>query len=380
MSNRSPTKKIALLAISVILISLAEPVLAQGQTADLSLTSADITFSKDSPTTGEPVTINVKVHNNGPAVATNVVLDFTVSNIPLPPSKTIASIQPLQAGNANHSWVAPPPATYTIKVTVHGDQTDPIMTDNVAERTITVGTPVPTINVTATLSPNTIESKGLFWVNGTAKMGTTPVNGGDVKVEIVQNGFANESKTSTTGNFSVSMYGPAGEGKYNVKVTVKQGAVSGQTTLNLTVLQPDLNISKVTYSPKDPTEDDTVRIVVTVVNLGSGSAKAVTFQLKIDNAVALEKNLGNFAACQTQSVTYNWKAKKGNHDFAAVVDQNNTIEEIKENNNVGTTSITVKAKEKKPGPSFEAPLFIVSVLVIFLVMRNGRERNRKPRT
>jgi subtilase family serine protease len=82
---------------------------------------------------------------------------------------------------------------------------------------------------------------------------------------------------------------------------------------------------------------------------------------------------------QTITVTYNWKAKKGSHAFDATVDPSNNITEIKEDNNAfAQQTIVVKAKDKKPGPSFEAGVFIAAVLVVLFVMGNSKGRNRKP--
>jgi hypothetical protein len=381
MSSHIMTKLTALMALVTFLgcVVPLEMVSAQGQSADINLTSADITFSKDHPSSGEIITITAKIHNRGPSAATNVVVSFNVSNLPLPPTKTIATIVPTGAQDTTHQWPTTLPGTFTIKVSAKADQSDPDSSNNQAERTITVGTVVPTINVTATISPDTIESKDPFTVNGTALMGTTPVNGGDVKVEVVQNGYANQTKTKSDGSFEVVMAGPTGQGLYNIKVTVSQGAVSGSTQVNLTVLQPDMTITTFKYTPKDPIEGDVVKFTIGVQNLGNGTAKGVMFQLKIDVVVVLDKDEGDFSNGQTKTVEYSWKSKKGSHSVIATVDVNNTIEEIKEDNNVyPTQTVTVKAKSGgKPGPSFEAPLFVVAVIVVFLIMRNGRFKVRK---
>lgn len=352
---------------------------AQGNNADINLTSADITFSKDHPASGEVITITARIHNSGPSAATNVVVSFNVSNIPLPPTKTIATITPLNAQDAAHQWITTVPGTFTIRVSARAEQSDPDMSNNQAERTITVGSVVPTINVTATLSSDTIQSKQSFTVNGTATMGATPVSGGTVKVEIVQNGYANQTTTKSDGTFEVLMAGPTGQGSYNVKVTVSQGAVNGQTQLNMTVLQPDMTITTFKYNPQSPIEGETVKFSIGVQNLGNGTTKSVMFQLKVDDELALDKDLGEFSAGQTKTVEYSWKAKKGSHTFAPLVDANNTIEEIREDNNAfATQTVSVKAKgSNNPGPSFEAPVFIIAVLIIFLIMRNGRFKGRK---
>lgn len=381
MSGFTIKRIAALMCLAMFLICVVpvEIVPAQSGNADLSITSADITFSKDNPSSGEIITITAKVHNLGPSAATNVVVSFSVGSAPIPPTKTIPAIPALDAKDAAHQYPTTVPGTFVIKVSVTGDQSDPNTADNTAERSLTVGSVVPTVNVTASLSSDTINSKDPFKVNGTAKMGTEPVNGGDVTIQIVQNGYTCSTKTKTDGTFESIMAGPTDQGVYSIKVTVTNGAVSGSTQINLTVLEADLTVTKFTYKPTSPKEDDTVVMTIGVQNLGNGTARNVTFQVKMDSVVVLDKKLGAMSNGQTITVTYNWKAKKGSHTFDATVDPSNNITEINENNNAyAQQTITVKAKDKKPGPSFEAGIFIAAVLVVLFVMGNGKGRNRKP--
>ena len=380
MSGLTRKRIAALMCLSMLLVCLVpvEIIPAQAANADLSITSADITFSKENPSSGEDITITINVHNQGPAAATNVVVSFFVGPSPLPPTKTITAIPSLDAKTATHQYLTTVPGSFVIKATVAGDQTDPNTGDNTAERTLIVGSVVPTMNVTATLTPNTIDSKDSFKVNGSAKVGTTPVNGGDVTIEISPSQYTCSTKTSSDGSFEAIMAGPTDQGVYSIKVTVAEGTVSGSTKMNLTVEQSDLTVTSFTYTPKSPKEDDTVVMKIGVKNVGNGTAKNVSFQLKMDSVVILDKNLGEISSSQTVTVTYNWKAKKGSHAFDAMVDPNNNITEINENNNAfAQQTINVAAKAKKPGPSFEAGVFIVAVLAVLFVMGRGKGRNRK---
>jgi hypothetical protein len=376
MSGLKIGKIAAVLSFAMFLTCLVPTsiVPAQAANADLSITSADITFSKDNPSSGEMITITAKVHNLGPSAATNVVVSFNVGSAPLLPTKTIATISMSDAKDAAHNYLTSIPGTFVIKVTVTSDQSDPNTADNTAERSLTIGSVVPTVNVTASLSSNIINSKDSFKVNGSANLGSTPVNGGDVTIQIVQNGYTCTTKTNTDGTFESVMAGPTDQGVYTIKVTVTSGAVSGSTQLNLTVLEADLTITKFTPKPTSPKESDTVQITIGVQNIGNGTARNVTFVLKMDNVVVLDKKLGDMTNGQTQNVVYNWKAKKGSHTFDAIIDPSNNITEIKEDNNAfAQQTITVKAKSNKPGPSFEAGVFIIAIVVVLFVMGKGRK-------
>jgi hypothetical protein len=379
MSGLNLKNIVALMSFAMFLICLvpAQIVPAQAANADLSITSADITFSKDNPSSGEMITITAKVHNAGPSAASNVVVSFNVGSAPLLPTKTIAAIPTQDVKDATHNYLTTVPGTFVIKVSVTSDQSDPNTADNTAERSLTVGSVVPTVNITASLSSDTINSKDPFKVNGSAKLGTEPVSGGDVTIQIVQNGYTCTTKTNTDGTYESIMAGPTDQGVYTIKVTVATGAVSGMTQVNMTVLEADLTITKFSSKPTSPKEGDTVVITIGVQNLGNGTARNVTFVLKIDSVVVLDKKLGDLTNGQTTNVVYNWKSKKGSHTFDSMVDPNNNITEIKEDNNAfAQQTITVKAKANKPGPSFEAGIFIVSVVVVFFVV--GKGRNRKP--
>jgi subtilase family serine protease len=343
----------------------------QAQSSDLKVTSADISFSNDSPESGEIINIDVRVQNLGPSAASNVVVTFSVSGVPLPPTKTIAAIPSGGSGQTSHQWITPLAGTYTIRVTVDGDQDDPVTDNNMAEKNITVGPAVPTITVSAEAEPDTIQSEGLFWVNGSAEMGGEPVNGGDVDVQITETGTGNTSVTNSDGTFAVHVRGPVEQRHYEVRVSVTMGAVTGSTTLNITVLQPDLQVNTLTITPADAKEGDSVKVRIGVQNIGNGTAKAVKVALNLDDQFEKEFELGDLVNGQTQSLTYSWKAKTGSHSFQVVADPDDSIDEIKENNNMKAETIEVKKKEEKPTPSFEMVLFIISVVVLFMLMRNG---------
>jgi subtilase family serine protease len=347
------------------------PAGGQAQEADLAISPADITFSNDNPESGEIINIDVTVHNQGPAAASNVDVAFYVAGVPLPPSKTIAAIPPGTSGDTSHQWLTPLPGTYTIRVTVSGDQSDPVTDNNMAETNITVGPAVPTITVDAAPYPDTIQSKATFWVNGSAEMSGEPVNGGDVDVEIMDTGTGNQGVTNSDGTFAVPVEGPVQQRTYEVRVTVSMGMTTGQTTINITVLQPDLQINTMTLTPKDPKEGDSVKVKVGLQNIGNGTARNVTVLLNIDEQMVKEWDVGNLVNGQTTALTYTWKAKKGSHSFQVVADPEDTIEEGSENNNMRAETLEVKKKEDKPTPSFEVVLFMLSVMVIFMLLRNG---------
>lgn len=375
MYDRHRLVMISVLIMMVISLVPVVPAGGQAGQADLSVSPADITFSNDSPDSGEVVTIEVTVHNAGPAAATNVVVGFYMDGLIIPPTKSIGAIQAGSTGETSHQWMTPIPGEYTIGVSVEADQGDPDIANNEAERNITVGTVVPTIIVTADLGPSTIQSKAPFWANGTAEMGGEPVNSGIVKVEVVTEGISNESVTSSDGTFAVMVPGPVRQGGYEIKVTVTQGVAIGETILNLTVLQPDVTITTFSFNPSSPRAGDNVKVKVGVQNLGNGTAKAVKFILNIDGELAFEKDLGDLSNGQTQVVIYNWKAKKGSHTFQAVLDPDDTIEEYDEDDNKRLEDLEVrKAKDDEPTPSFEALVFVMAVTVIFLLLRNGKGR------
>jgi hypothetical protein len=245
-----------------------------------------------------------------------------------------------------------------------------------------VGTVVPTIIVEAEPSSDPLQSNQIFWVNGSAEMNGEPINGGAVKVEVIQTGASNTNTTSSDGTFTVEMIAPVEQDIYEIRVTVTQQAVNGDKIFNVTVFQPDLKITTFTFDGKEPDQvkakaGKSVKVKVGFQNIGNGTAKDVVFQLKVDGEIATTKDdLGDFAAGRTYSVTYVWKAKKGSHNFQAILDPDDTIEEIREDNNLEAKAIEVK-KSDEPSPSFEIVLFILAIVVIFLTLRNGNGGRRK---
>lgn len=363
---------IVLLLLMGTALAALVPATAQLQEADIAVSTDDIQFSKENPSSGEIIWINVTVHNLGPSVATNIQVNFYLGNAPIPPSKTIATIQSGSTGEAAHQWLAPISGNYTIRVVIQGDQDDPDESNNEAERSIRVGPAVPTITVTAEIDPETIQSKAEFWVNGSAEVSGEPVNSGIVKAEVIGQGISNETTTSSDGTFYALVPGPVGQGTYEVKVTVTQGAMTGETMLDLTVLQPWLNITSMSINPSKPRAGDNVKVRVSVQNLGNGTANSVMVELNIDNQLAKEEDMGDFQNGQLKYFTYNWKAKKGNHDLQFVVDPEDKIEEIKETDNKAVLSVTVKEKKDDGVPSFEATFAFTAILWAVIIVRYVR--------
>jgi hypothetical protein len=369
--GRFKLTRMVVLFLFVSSVFIVAPACGQGQEADLSVSPSDIEFSNDNPETGEIVIIDVTVHNLGPSIATNVNVNFYLMGAPLPPSKSIAQIVAGSTGETSHQWVATIPGVYSIGVSVSSDQDDPVPGNNEAERNITVGTAAPTITVTATASPEVIQSKAMFWVNGSAEMNGEPVDGGEARAEVVGQGIVNTSTTAADGTFAIHIQAPTDQSNYDVQVSVTL-TVTGSTMLNITVLQPDMAVNTLTFTPeKDVRAGDNVKIRVGIQNLGNGTAKGVKVILKIDEQEVKTWDEGDLVNGQTKALTYVWKAQKGSHSFQATVDPGDTIEEIQEDNNNKAATLDVKKKKDEPTPSFEVALFLLSVVVLFFLMRNG---------
>jgi parallel beta-helix repeat protein len=137
--------------------------------------------------------------------------------------------------------------------------------------------------------------------------------------------------------------------------------------LQLTI-EPDLEISEVEVGKyfsrlnddEDPIENDKITIEVKVYNNGTGTAFNVTVRTYIDGKLKNEQTISEIKPGRTQSISFSWIAKAGNHEFETFLDPNNTIKELDENNN--------KAQNKKhfePLPTDFTP--INTLLIIFLI-------------
>ena len=101
--------------------------------------------------------------------------------------------------------------------------------------------------------------------------------------------------------------------------------------------------SDITYTPQNPTENETVNIMLTVHNLGNASASNVGIWFYVDGIHKDNVSGVNVGANSYTNVPFFWRPEStGMHNLQFVVDPENFIPETDETNNIAGKDVFVK--------------------------------------
>ena len=118
---------------------------------------------------------------------------------------------------------------------------------------------------------------------------------------------------------------------------------------------PDLIIEQLTWSPAQPSQDDTVTFSITIKNQGLGRASAPGVYYDIDETSADYLGVKDLEAGDTATATFTWSAQAGPHTIKAVVDELNQLLENDEANNEQTATFEVSPPPAADNTSAPAP-------------------------
>jgi len=149
--------------------------------------------------------------------------------------------------------------------------------------------------------------------------------------------------TSAKGAKVTHAYAAKGAYTATLRVTDAQG-LSGTTTLPVTVVGPDLQVTNITVAEGKVPSNGLVKVTATLTNVGPGDAPASTTQFLYDGF----RVLGDIATPaipkgQSVQVSVMWNASgvKGEHSLRATADKPATIGEEAEGNNTAHRLVTV---------------------------------------
>jgi len=366
LSNR----RLMAVAATLALLSLLSPgALAKPTAPDVGITPSDIRFSNEFPKTGETVTINVTVHNDGEMEATAVTVRFYTDQELLPfGEKDIPRIATNGTGNVKQDWLATIPKTYTIYVKVNCTA-DLNLANNNAEKTLTV-TQGGTITVSSRLDPASCDPEQAFWVNGTVKLATQAQPNAQVTISVKDKagstiGTPVTTTTDSLGVFSANTTAPKLSGDYMVESSASSGSLRGNDTQTLKVVLPDITVLDITFSPVAPTEGDKVTITARIKNIGTRSVESIEVAFYQDSNRIGTKKEGPLAPDNATPSTMSWTAIKGTHDIKVVIDPSSKVGEISEENNALTVPLSVK---ERPGGEGGNTIMMVGVVVLIAVV------------
>ncbi|WP_246076322.1 CARDB domain-containing protein [Amycolatopsis cihanbeyliensis] len=237
-----------------------------------------------------------------------------------------------------------------------------------------LGTPAPNPDLTVSgvawtptepteVSPVTVSAT--VRNTGTADAGATTV---DVSLDGTVAGTVPVGALATGDSVTVSVdLGTRPEGSYTVAAVVDPaGAVAelddgnnGHTAPSPLVVAkapgPDLEITGIAHSPRNPAEGATVTFTVTLHNRGTSGAGDTTTRLVVGGST-LDTSTGPVAAGATETVPVSgsWTATSGGATIVATADATGTVTETNEGNNELAQSIVVGRGAAVPYVEYEA--------------------------
>ncbi|MBN1621065.1 MAG: hypothetical protein JW871_00555 [Endomicrobiales bacterium] len=326
---------------------------------DLKMSSLDINFSDIDPSEGETIQILANVHNLGDENAEGVVVRFFDGDV-LIGEKTISSISHKSSAETFIDWTSEFDEMHIIKVVVDPDNAinESDETNNEATRSVLLGTATGGIEVTGSLSPQTVYAGANVRVFGKAVYTVAtmePVAGADVHISIQGNGQFPLTYTTKYGNYSQIITAPYEPGEYVVKVTVTDYTFSEDYEMPLTVIEApgiDLVVSSLYSDPGKPVDGDPAVLYAKVRNVGIVDAENVLVRIYDGPSLVGQKNIALLASGAEETVSLPWAAAPaGEHLILAVVDPDDTISESNEGNNSRHADVYVYAAEPDVAPT-----------------------------
>jgi immune inhibitor A len=157
--------------------------------------------------------------------------------------------------------------------------------------------------------------------------------------------------TSATGAKVTHAYAAKGTYTATLKVTDAQG-LSGTTTIPITVLGPDLQVTNITAPSGRIREGRPVPVTATVLNAGPGNAPASQTEFLYDGHRVLGLvSTPALTAGQSAQVTVNWDTRgvRGEHSIRTTADKPSAVAEEIEANNAAHRLFTIQGNRVSNG-------------------------------
>ncbi|MBC8384544.1 MAG: PKD domain-containing protein [Candidatus Cloacimonetes bacterium] len=318
---------------------------------DISIFANDITFSNYTPEVGEEVIMSATIHNNSDYPAEDITVSFyeednyleelTIPSLPAQSQTTVVIEHVFQYAEF-----------FPMKVVI--DEYDTIVEDNelnnFAIRPVVVGDfSIPgSIVATASVSPATVYPSGIVRFYGHASYQDvfdpdTDVTGAQVQMTIHETGQTYTTYTNSNGDYNFYFNAPGSAGTYTVSASITDFTLTGTTDdVNFDVIPypsasgPDLAIHywNISWNNSCAIINDIIGVTATFSNIGNEDAEDVLVNIYSDGAVIQQLSYPLVAAGASETFNFDVSySSVGNHSVGVVLDPENTIDELRENNN-----------------------------------------------
>ena len=179
--------------------------------------------------------------------------------------------------------------------------------------------------------------------------------------------------------YQVSAVNIIGEGARSSEINVTITGIGGGIDEYL-----DLSISStITVLPSNPSEEDYITLSVTVHNLGQRYISLFEVALYCDY-IFIEKMIVEFLSMgDSQTVEFNCKMEEGYHDIRIEIDPDNSIIEIREDNNIARIQLEVTSEgegialEGNDSCSLSIGIFVTMVIIIIILSAIVKARKKR---
>ncbi|WP_211224625.1 CARDB domain-containing protein [Salinimicrobium xinjiangense] len=327
---------------------------------DIAIYASDISFSRDNPAIGEPITIYARIKNTSDFAAENFVVSLYAEDEKLS-TQTIPQIA--AQGSITLEWEQSFSTSDFVPIKVVIDETDVLQEtnelNNFAIRPIIVGDYVLPggIEITASLAPLQVEPNKPIRISGNAvyygiEEGVDPDVAGATVKAIILGGMSGQTYTRSDGTYDLYLTAPNTPGFYTVSGNITDYTLSTEFgPLSFEVIEPapmpDL-VSNITLNKATILQGEQVSGTATITNRGNLIAENFVFKyynceelLGEETIISLEPG----ASLQFPfTVTVNSVSdclNPGNCPFVAFADSGYSTAESNENNNVSQSNLTV---------------------------------------
>ncbi|MFC1976932.1 CARDB domain-containing protein [Chloroflexota bacterium] len=105
--------------------------------------------------------------------------------------------------------------------------------------------------------------------------------------------------------------------------------------------EPDLIVQDISWSPTNPTAEDSITFTVTIKNQGEASAGYSTVKYYLDGNYYTSGSVSSLSVDSTAKGTFSWTAAVGSHTINAIADADNRVSESNDNNNTKSKTVNI---------------------------------------
>ena len=317
----------------------------------------DFWWSPTNPEPGDEVTFTYIEKNQGEGDASAHRNTLLIDDIPI--SNDV--VEALAAGSSRtrtfpDKWIATSGAhDALVKADDQNAVTESDEENNFREEIIGEKEQVST-SLTISLNPSSVQPNKKVWITISGRLTRIDTGGGipDRPVRLDWHGGLTTVTTNADGNYSYSTdVGPYEEGTYEFTANFEGYETTStiflpsiaSNTLQVTVGDPDLTITDISWSPSDPVVGDSVNFSYIVENQGIKGTTDFTTAIYIDGERIDISARTSLAAgeTKTRSFTYAWTATEGSHEIKVVADDLDEISESDESNNQMSKTLTFQS-------------------------------------